>query len=111
MGAAFSHRRGRGQQPLARTQRARALRAPSAGVALLLPDRGRNAETRAHRTLPNGRRARTCTRALGRAGSMNEAANPRILCVDDEQRVLEGLERTLFDHFEVVTLSKPEQAL
>lgn len=36
---------------------------------------------------------------------------PRILCVDDEQRVLEGLERTLFDHFEVVTLSKPEEAV
>jgi CheY-like chemotaxis protein len=36
---------------------------------------------------------------------------PRILCVDDEQRVLEGIERTLFDHFEVVTLSKPEQAI
>lgn len=42
---------------------------------------------------------------------MTEANPPRILCVDDEQRVLEGLERTLFDHFEVVTLSKPERAL
>ncbi|MGC4086448.1 MAG: response regulator [Polyangiaceae bacterium] len=40
-----------------------------------------------------------------------DIAPPRILCVDDEPRVLEGLERTLFDHFEVMTLSKPEQAL
>ena len=29
----------------------------------------------------------------------------RILCVDDEHRVLEGLERTLFEHFEVSTAS------
>ncbi|MFZ5889726.1 MAG: response regulator [Myxococcota bacterium] len=42
---------------------------------------------------------------------MTEVVNPRILCVDDEQRVLDGLERTLFDHFEVVALTKPEQAL
>jgi response regulator RpfG family c-di-GMP phosphodiesterase len=42
---------------------------------------------------------------------VSEAALARILCVDDEQRVLEGLNRTLFDHFEVVTESKPEQAL
>jgi len=30
-------------------------------------------------------------------------SEPRILCVDDEQNVLEGLERILFDHFEVHT--------
>jgi response regulator RpfG family c-di-GMP phosphodiesterase len=34
---------------------------------------------------------------------MTQASNRRILCVDDEQRVLEGLERTLFEHFEVTT--------
>lgn len=42
---------------------------------------------------------------------MSETNLPRILCVDDEQRVLEGLERTLLDHFDVVTLTKPEAAL
>ncbi|MET0792267.1 MAG: HD domain-containing phosphohydrolase [Polyangiaceae bacterium] len=38
-------------------------------------------------------------------------SNRRILCVDDELRVLEGLERTLFEHFEVTTQSNPLRAL
>ena len=42
---------------------------------------------------------------------MTKASNRRILCVDDETRVLEGLERTLFDHFEVTTESNPLRAL
>lgn len=42
---------------------------------------------------------------------MTKATNRRILCVDDEPRVLEGLERTLFEHFEVTTESNPIQAL
>ncbi len=42
---------------------------------------------------------------------MSDTAIPKILCVDDEPRVLEGLQRTLFDQFEVVTLTKPEEAL
>ncbi len=42
---------------------------------------------------------------------MTKALNRRILCVDDEQRVLEGLERTLFEHFEVTTESNPLRAL
>jgi len=42
---------------------------------------------------------------------MTNARNRRILCVDDEVRVLEGLERTLFDHFEVTTESNPLHAL
>jgi len=39
------------------------------------------------------------------------ASNRRVLCVDDEPRVLEGLERTLFEHFEVTTESNPLRAL
>lgn len=39
------------------------------------------------------------------------ATNRRILCVDDEPRVLEGLERTLFDQFDVTTESNPVRAL
>jgi CheY-like chemotaxis protein len=42
---------------------------------------------------------------------MSAAANRRILCVDDEQLVLEGLERTLFEHFEVTTESSAVQAI
>ena len=42
---------------------------------------------------------------------MTKASNRRILCVDDEPRVLEGLERTLFDHFDVTTESNPLRAL
>ncbi len=42
---------------------------------------------------------------------MSAASNRRILCVDDEPRVLEGLERTLFEHFEVSTESNPVRAL
>ena len=38
-------------------------------------------------------------------------ANRRVLCVDDEPRILEGLERTLFEHFEVTTDSNPIHAL
>lgn len=34
---------------------------------------------------------------------MLDSDEPRILCVDDEPNVLEGLERTLFEHFDVVT--------
>jgi len=37
--------------------------------------------------------------------------NRRVLCVDDEPRILEGLERTLFEHFEVTTDSSPIHAL
>ena len=42
---------------------------------------------------------------------MTKASNRRILCVDDETRVLQALERTLFEHFEVTTESNPLQAL
>ena len=42
---------------------------------------------------------------------MTKASNRRILCVDDEPLVLEGLERTLFEHFEVTTESNPRRAL
>lgn len=42
---------------------------------------------------------------------MTVATNRRILCVDDEPRVLEGLERTLFEHFEVTTESSSMRAL
>lgn len=42
---------------------------------------------------------------------MTKASNRRVLCVDDEVRVLEGLERTLFEHFEVTTESNPLQAV
>jgi CheY-like chemotaxis protein len=42
---------------------------------------------------------------------MSSAQNRRILCVDDEPRVLEGLERTLFEHFEVSTENNPVRAL
>lgn len=36
---------------------------------------------------------------------------PRILCVDDEPRVLEGLQRTLFERFEVTVFDSPLRAL
>ncbi len=42
---------------------------------------------------------------------MTHASNRRILCVDDEQRVLDGLERTLFDQFEITTETNPIRAL
>jgi len=42
---------------------------------------------------------------------VTKASNRRVLCVDDETRVLEGLERTLFEHFEVTTESNPLQAV
>jgi CheY-like chemotaxis protein len=42
---------------------------------------------------------------------VTKASNRRILCVDDEPLVLEGLERTLFDHFDVATESNPRRAL
>jgi response regulator RpfG family c-di-GMP phosphodiesterase len=42
---------------------------------------------------------------------MTKASNRRVLCVDDEPRVLEGLERTLFEHFDVTTESNPLRAL
>ena len=42
---------------------------------------------------------------------MTLASNRRVLCVDDEPFVLQGLERTLFEHFEVTTLSEPAAAL
>ncbi|MEO7036744.1 MAG: HD domain-containing phosphohydrolase [Polyangiaceae bacterium] len=42
---------------------------------------------------------------------MTKASNRRILCVDDEPLVLEGLERTLFEHFDVTTESVPARAL
>ena len=42
---------------------------------------------------------------------MTPAKNRRILCVDDEPRVLEAIERTLFDHFEVSTETNPLRAL
>lgn len=42
---------------------------------------------------------------------MTLASNRRILCVDDEPLVLEGLERTLFEHFDVTTESSSRKAL
>jgi CheY-like chemotaxis protein len=42
---------------------------------------------------------------------MSSSGNRRILCVDDEPLVLEGLERTLFEHFDVTTESDPLRAL
>ena len=42
---------------------------------------------------------------------MTAASNRRILCVDDEKMVLEGIERTLFEHFDVTTESNPLRAL
>ena len=36
---------------------------------------------------------------------------PRILCVDDEPNVLEGLERTLFEHFDVTTATSGAEGL
>ncbi|HEX3853893.1 MAG TPA: response regulator, partial [Polyangiaceae bacterium] len=42
---------------------------------------------------------------------MTKASNRRILCVDDEPLVLEGIERTLFEHFDVTTDSSPLHAL
>lgn len=38
-------------------------------------------------------------------------SNRRVLCVDDEPLVLEGLQRTLFEYFEVTTESNPVAAL
>lgn len=42
---------------------------------------------------------------------MSDAALPRILCIDDERNVLEGLSRTLRQHFTVVTAPGPAPAL
>ena len=42
---------------------------------------------------------------------MTAATNRRILCVDDEPRVLEAIERTLFDLFEVSTETDPLHAV
>jgi CheY-like chemotaxis protein len=42
---------------------------------------------------------------------VTKASNRRVLCVDDEVRVLEGLERTLFEHFDVTTESNPLEAV
>lgn len=42
---------------------------------------------------------------------MTTASNRRILCVDDEPRVLEAIERTLYDQFEVSTESDPLRAV
>ncbi len=42
---------------------------------------------------------------------MTTATNRRILCVDDEQRVLDGLERTLYEQFEITTETNPVRAL
>jgi response regulator RpfG family c-di-GMP phosphodiesterase len=42
---------------------------------------------------------------------VTKASNRRILCVDDEPLVLEGIERTLFEHFDVTTDSNPLHAL
>lgn len=43
--------------------------------------------------------------------SFQPESRPLILCVDDEQRSLETLERTLDDEFDVLTASSAEQAL
>ncbi len=40
-----------------------------------------------------------------------EEEQPRVLCVDDETAVLKGLERTLFEHFDVTTASSPKEGL
>ncbi len=43
---------------------------------------------------------------------MHEASDPpRVLCVDDEPNVLEGLERTLFEHFDVTTATSGAEGL
>lgn len=42
---------------------------------------------------------------------MTNAERPRILCVDDEQNVLDGLTRTLRSHFVVETVTAGAQAL
>lgn len=42
---------------------------------------------------------------------MNSEDLPKILCVDDEPQVLEGLERTLFEHFDVFTADSGKEAL
>jgi CheY-like chemotaxis protein len=42
---------------------------------------------------------------------MNARAKPQILCVDDEQRVVEGLALVLRKEYEVHTASSPEEAL
>lgn len=42
---------------------------------------------------------------------MTLASNRRILCVDDEPRVLEAIERTLFEQFEVSTETNPLRAV
>ena len=42
---------------------------------------------------------------------MTNAERPRILCVDDEQHVLDGLARTLRSHFVVETVTAGAQAL
>lgn len=43
--------------------------------------------------------------------SQDEQSLRRVLCVDDEPRVLEGLQRTLFDHFDVTVFDSPLRAL
>jgi CheY-like chemotaxis protein len=42
---------------------------------------------------------------------VTKASNRRVLCVDDEPLVLEGIERTLFEQFEVTTETNPFRAL
>ncbi len=42
---------------------------------------------------------------------MTAGLNRRVLCVDDEPLVLQGLERTLFEHFDVTTESSPVAAV
>lgn len=41
----------------------------------------------------------------------DEPSLRRVLCVDDEPRVLEGLQRTLFEHFDVTVFDSPLRAL
>lgn len=42
---------------------------------------------------------------------MTSSAKPRLLCVDDEERVLQGLKRTLRRHFEVVGVTRGAEGL
>ncbi len=42
---------------------------------------------------------------------MNDKALPRVLCVDDEPSVLEGLSRTLFEEFDVTTAESGKEGL
>jgi CheY-like chemotaxis protein len=41
----------------------------------------------------------------------DDAESPKILCVDDEPEVLEGLKRTLFEHFDVQVATTAGEAL